>query len=69
MLRCIDMGRWALKNNTATKRRMKKDQGLQESFIEMCPSLEDPLNDPELGRDIRSEIGYNYLEWRNDVYR
>ena len=62
MLRCIDMGRWALKNNTATKRRMRK-------FVEMWPSLEDPLNDPEMGRDIRIEIGYNYLEWRNDEYR
>ena len=56
------MGRWSLKNNTATKRRMKK-------FVELWPSLEDPLNDPEMGRDIRIEIGYNYLEWRNDVYR
>ena len=55
---------WTLRNNTATKRRMKKDQGQQNSFAEMWPSLEDPLNDPELGRDIRSEIGYIYLEWR-----
>ena len=66
---------WVLKNNTATKRRMKKNQGVnegeflssgtkQQSFVEMWPSLEDPLNDPELGRDIRSEIGYIYLEWR-----
>ena len=63
MLRCIDMGRWALKNNTATKRRMKK-------FVELWPSVKDaPLNDPEMGRDIRIEIGYNYLEWSNDVYR
>ena len=62
MLRCIDMGRWTLKNSTATKRRMKK-------FVELWPSLEDPLNDPEMGRDIRIEIGYNYLEWRNDEYR
>ena len=53
---------WTEKNSTATKRRMKK-------FVELWPSLEDPLNDPEMGRDIRIEIGYNYLEWRNDVHR
>ena len=54
---------WLLKNNTATKRRMKK-------FVELWPSVkDDPLNDPEMGRDIRIEIGYNYLEWRDDVHR
>ena len=41
-----------------------------KKFVELGPSVkDDPLNDPEMGRDIRSEIGYNYLEWRNDVYR
>ena len=56
---------WLLKNNTATKRRMKK-------FVELWPSVkDDPLNDFEMGRDIRLEIGYEYLEWRKerDVYR
>ena len=56
---------WLLKNNTATKRRMKK-------FVGLWPSVkDDPLNDPEMGRDIRIEIGYSYLEWRKerDVYR
>ena len=54
---------WLLKNNTATIRRMKK-------FVELWPSLkDDPLNDSEMGRDIRLEIGYNYLEWRSDDYR
>ena len=55
---------WLLKNNTATIRRMKK-------FVELWPSLkDDPLNDSEMGRDIRLEIGYNYLEWKSDnVYR
>ena len=56
---------WLLKDNTATKRRMKK-------FVELWPSVkDDPLNDPEMGRDIRIEIGYSYLEWRKerDVYR
>ena len=54
---------WFLKNNTATKRRMRK-------FVGLWPSVkDDPLNDSELGRDIRLEIGYNYLEWRSDVYR
>ena len=54
---------WFLRNNTATKRRMKK-------FVGLWPSVkDDPLNDPEMGRDIRIEIGYNYLEWRDDVYR
>ena len=49
---------WFLKNSTATKRRMKK-------FAELWPSVkDDPLNDPEMGRDIRREIGYVYLEWR-----
>ena len=49
---------WFLRNNTATKRRMKK-------FAELWPSVkDDPLNDPEMGRDIRSEIGYIYLERR-----
>ena len=50
---------WTLRNNDATKQRMKK-------FVDLWPSLDDPLNDPELGRDIRNEIGYSYLEWRND---
>ena len=54
---------WLLKNSTATKRRMKK-------FAELGPSVKgDHLNDSEMGRDIRLEIGYNYLEWRNDDYR
>ena len=56
---------WLLKNNTATKRRMKK-------FVELWPSVkDDPLNDFEMGRDIRLENGYEYLEWRKerDVYR
>ena len=56
---------WLLKNNIATKRRMKK-------FVELWPSVkDDPLNDFEMGRDIRLEIGYEYLEWRKerDVYR
>ena len=49
---------WLLKNNTATIQRMKK-------FVGLWPSVEDdPLNDSELGRDIRLEIGYNYLEWK-----
>ena len=54
---------WLLKNNTATKRRMKK-------FVELWPSVkDDPLNDFEMGRNIRLEIGYNYLEWRDDEHR
>ena len=41
-----------------------------KKFFEMWPSVkDDPLNAPEMGRDIRIEIGYNYLEWRDDVYR
>ena len=49
---------WLLKNNTATIQRMKK-------FVGLWPSVEDdPLNDFEMGRDIRLEIGYNYLEWK-----
>ena len=49
---------WVLKNNNATKRRMKK-------FAELWPSVkDDPLNDSEMGRNIRNEIGYVYLEWR-----
>jgi len=55
---------WKLRNNDATKRRMEKFTSIDGD--RMWPSLDDPLNDPELGRDIRSEIGYNYLEWRNE---